>query len=345
VTTASGKSVISEDHPLFAGCVTLSTNGIKKLVGEHGLLIGLGGWTTSKNTSGQNIRGPGTVLSTHDGVTVGAQFFPLVDLRSFMSGLAAALRSLASADEHEAAPLLRLRVPDRFVASPPAAVAPSNSDEITYDSLFAQLNGWITEQDIVVADAGFPLIGAQSLHIGAQNGFVAQASWLAIGYSVGAATGVKCANPDRRVVVVVGDGAFHETCQAVSDHHAYGHDTVVFVISNGLYGIEQFIVNPNPFRTPPVDYPDDPLQNAPYVYNELPAWNFVALAEGWGGVGRAVSQTAELAAVLAEIRDTPGRNFLVEVVVPQLNTPSALHTDVVGEDETANPGWPPAGTF
>ena len=345
VTAASGKSVISEDHPLFAGCVTLTTREIASLVGDQGVLIGLGAWTTSKNTGSQNIRGPGTVLATHDGVTVGAQFFPLVDLTSFMSGLAAAFRALASGNDDLAVTPQRLHVPDHIVAMAPAAAAPRDDDEITYDSLFAQLDGWITEQDIVVADAGFPLIGAQGLHIGAQNGFVAQASWLAIGYSVGAATGVKCANPDRRAVVVVGDGAFHETCQAVSDHHSYGQDTVVFVISNGLYGIEQFIVNPNPFRKPPVDYPDDPLQNAPFVYNELPKWNFVALAEGWGGVGRTVSSTAELAAVLTEIRDTPDRNFVVEVVVPQLDTPSALSTAVVGEDETANPGWPPASTF
>ncbi|MDP2710678.1 MAG: thiamine pyrophosphate-binding protein [Solirubrobacteraceae bacterium] len=345
VTTASGKSVISEDHPLFAGCVTLTTGEIDDLVGDDGVLLGLGAWTTSKNTGSQNIRGPGTVLATNDGVTVGALFFPLVGLASFMSGLAAAFRRVTSGDDHDAAELQRLHVPDHVVATPPAAAAPRDSDEITYDSLFAQLDGWLTERDIVVSDAGFPLISAQSLHIGARNGFVAQASWLAIGYSVAAATGVKCANPDRRAVVVVGDGAFHETCQAVSDHHAYGHDTVVFVISNGLYGIEQSIVNPNPFRTPPVDYPDHPLQNAPYVYNELPPWNFVALAEGWGGVGRTVSNAAELAAVLTEIRGTPGRNFVVEVVVPQLDIPSALATDVVGEDETANPGWPPASTF
>lgn len=345
VTTASGKSVVSEDHPLFAGCVTLSTQEIKTLVRDRGVLLGFGGWTTSKNTDNQNIRGRGTVLAANDGVTVGARFFPLVDIRSFMSGLAAAFRSLASGREHDAVALERLLVPDHIVATPPAAVAAREVDEITYDSFFAQLNGWITEQDIVVADAGFPLIGAQSLHIGARNGFVAQASWLAIGYSVAAATGVKCANPTRRAMVVVGDGAFHETCQAVSDHHAYRHDTVVFVLSNGLYGIEQFIVNPNPFRDPPVDYPDHPLQDAPYAYNELPAWNFVALAEGWGGIGRTVSSTAELAAVLAEIRDTPDRNFVVEVVVPQLDIPSALATDVVGEDETANPGWPPASKF
>lgn len=347
VTAVSGKSVISEDHPLFAGCVTLTTEKIKSLVGDEGTLIGFGGWTTSKNTGSQNIRGPGTVLATNEGVTVGAEFFPLVELKTFMAELSTALRSMTSSGERSAGPRLqRLYVPDDIVAVPPAAAAAAvRESEITYDSFFGELNGWLTEHEIVVADAGFPLIGAQGLHIAARNGFVAQASWLAIGYSVGAATGVKCANPDRRAIVVVGDGAFHETCQAVSDHHAYGHDTVVFVISNGLYGIEQFIVNPNPFRTPPVDYRDHPLQNAPYAYNELPAWNFRALAEGWGGVGRRVSSPAELGAVLTEIRGTPERNFVVEVVVPALNVPGAINTGAVGEDETANPGWPPPGTF
>ncbi|MDQ5807521.1 MAG: thiamine pyrophosphate-binding protein [Actinomycetota bacterium] len=341
VTTVSDKSVVSEDHPLFAGCVTLSTTQIGKLVGDDGVLIGLGSWTTSKNTASQNIRGPGTVLAANEGVTVGARFFPLVGLAKYMAGLAAAFRALPG----DAAPPQRLHVPDELIATAPDAVAAGAADGITYDSFFAQVGGWISEQDVVVADAGFPLIGAQGLHIAAQDGFLAQASWLAIGYSVGAATGVKCAHPDRRAIVVVGDGAFHETCQAVSDHRALGHDTVVFVIANGLYGIEQYLVNPNPFRKPPVHYPNDPLENAPYAYNELPRWNLVALAEGWGGVGRSVSTGAELDAVLEEIRATPDRNFVVEVVVPQLDTPSTLPLGAVGEDETANPGWPPPGVF
>jgi indolepyruvate decarboxylase len=121
VTTASGKSVISEDHPLFAGCVTLTTDTIKNLVGDQGVLMGFGAWTTSKNTGSQNIRGPGTVLATNDGVTVGARLFPLVELKSFMSGLAAAFRSMASGDDRSAALLQRLHVPDDIVATPPAA--------------------------------------------------------------------------------------------------------------------------------------------------------------------------------------------------------------------------------
>ena len=368
VTTASGKSVISEGHPRFAGCVTLRQKEIDALLGDDGCLIGLGGWTTSKNTGSENIRGAGTVLAANDGVTVGARFFPLVDLRAFIAGLTERLSANANANADAQAAgdgssagtlqLSRLSVPDGLVATMPGAPAPvtlavqadggspsTTGPGITYDSFFRALGDWLTSSDIVVADAGFPLIGAQALPIAERDGFVAQASWLAIGYSVAAATGVKCANPEKRAVVVVGDGAFHETCQAVSDHHAYGHDTVVFVISNGLYGIEQFLVNPNPFREPPVDYPEHPLQNAPYAYNELPAWDFVALAAAFGGLGRTVCTAAELDTVLAEIRSTPESNFVVEVVVPRLDTPSALSTSGVGKDETANPGWPPAATF
>ncbi len=347
VTTASSKSVISEDHPLFEGCVTLRAAEIEALVGDDGCIIGLGGWTTSKNTGSENIRGPGTVLAANGDVTVGAAFYPLVDLAAFIAGLTEVFSTGGGeAGEYPAARPEALRVAPALVSS--GAREPSGAGEVIgYDGFFKTLGGWLCHEDILVVDAGFPLIGAQSVHISPRDGFVAQAAWLAIGYSVAAATGVKCANPDKRAIVVVGDGAFHETCQAVSDHHAHGHDTVVFVLSNGLYGIEQFLVNPNPFRSPPVEYPD-PLQNAPYPYNALPAWDFVALARAFGGEGRRVESPGTLRDVMAEIRDTPGRNFLVEVCIPRHDIPGALATGidaVVGEDETANADWPPAAKF
>ncbi len=341
VTTSMSKSVVSEDLPLFAGCVTLSNSEIQALVGDDGCIIGLGGWTTSKDTGSDDIRGPGTILAANGSVIVGAAFYPLVDLAAYLEGLTAAVR----AEE-------RIH-PRRLTTAPltrPGAAATRTPDEagpLTYDSFYGALGEWVTPDDILVVDAGFPLIGAQGVHIPAKDGFVAQAAWLSIGYSVPAATGVRCANPGKRAVVVVGDGAFHETCQAVSDHTANGHDTVVFVLSNGLYGIEQYLVNPNPFRTPPVDYPD-PLLNSPYPYNKLPAWDFVALAQAFGAAGRRVTTVGELGAVLAETRAAPEQNFVVEVCLPTDDTPHSLGAAAagsVGEDETANPGWPPAGTY
>lgn len=333
VTSALSKSVISENNPYFEGCVTLTKSEIQKLVGKDGCLIGIGAWTIGKDTENQNIRSENTVLASHQSVLVGAHYFPSVDLKSFIQKLTLGFKNLS---QKASLKVTGLRLTPRLKAH-------SSKPYLGYDSFFNAIENWLTKDDIMVVDAGFPLIGAQSVKIPAKGGFVSQSAWLAIGYSVAAATGVKCANPNKRAIVVVGDGAFHETCQAVSDHHAYGQNTVVFVLSNGIYGIEQLIVNPNPFRTPPVDYPDK-LLNSDYQYNKLPAWNFCKLAEGFGGIGRKATNIEELQKILAEIRDTAESNFVVEVCIPQADVPKAIRENLnkdVGEDEIDNPNWPP----
>lgn len=341
VTSPLSKGVVSENHPLFDGCVTLKPSEIEALVGPDGCLFSLGGWTTSKNTGSRNIRGANTLFIGHDDARIGSEFFPSVRLDEFISEFLSLL---------EQRPLKRqtgLRLPRHALAAKPAPSAQSTSNVVDYDDFFNQLGGWLTGDDVLVVDAGFPLIGSQGVPIVEANGFLAQAAWLSIGYSVPAATGVKCARPDKRVMVVVGDGAFHETCQAVSDQHAYGHNTVVFVLKNGLYGIEQFIVNPNPFREPPVQY-SSKLENAVYPYNALASWEYDKVVEAFGGEGRKAQSVAQLQEILGEIRRRPEINFVVEVTIPEVSLPSALRAEVdtsVGEDEIDNPNWPPASKF
>lgn len=340
ITSPLSKSVISEDHKYFEGCVTVTEQEIQKLVGPDGCLIGIGAWTTGKDTSNQNIRSDKTILASNDSVWVGALFFPIVSLSSFIEQLREAFVALARQRQQK---LVGLRLQQPFALR--AAVAPQEA--LTYDAFFAAMNGWITKKDIMVVDAGFPLVGAVAVKIPEADGFASQASWLAIGYSVAAATGIKCARPNKRVIVVIGDGAFHETCQAVSDHHAYGQNNVVFVLVNGIYGIEQEIVNPNPFRSPKVDYPD-PLLDAVYPYNELPRWQYDKIPEAFGGTGRKAATVSELTAVLKEIRATPSANFVVEITLPKTDIPGALRAGLaadVGEDEFQNPNWPPPGVF
>lgn len=218
--------------------------------------------------------------------------------------------------------------------------------DLNYDSFFHTLEAWITADDTLVVDAGFPLIGAQGVKITAKNGFVAQASWLAIGYSTAAATGIKLAQPDRRVLVVTGDGAFHETCQAVADHYAHRQNTVVFVLANGIYGIEQKIVNPNVFRSVPNAYPDTQLDHV-YPYNVVPNWLYSKITDVFGGQGRKAETVDELKAILREVSERTDTNFVIELVIPQTAVPLALVKDLshVGEDETENLRWPPAGVY
>ena len=339
VTSALSKSVVSEKHPNFKGCVTLNEDEIHSLVGDDGVIIGLGAWTIGKDTGNQNIRSEGTVLASQGGVLVGAKYYPSVTLPAYMQALKEAFSAMPA--QNTPATLQPLGI-----ARPQLKLAATNNT-LGYDSFFQQLNTWLNKDDILVADAGFPLIGAQAVEIAEAGGFIAQASWLAIGYSVAAATGVACARPNKRSVVVVGDGSFHETCQAVSDHVAYGQNTVVFVLANGIYGIEQYLVNPNPFREPPADYPN-PLQNNVYSYNELPKWQFDKLAEAFGGQGRKANTLTELAAIMGEIRDAPRASFVVEVTIPKTDVPASIAAEAataVGEDETENPNWPPSSKF
>ncbi len=340
VSSALSKSVISENNAYFEGCVTMTADEIEDLVGDDGCIIGIGAWTIGKDTGNQNVRSENTVLAAHGGIFIGAKYYAEVDLKSYILRLTEAFIEQAKC---RAMNLSGLTIPV-FKKAP---LLTQNTEELGYDSLFSALGDWITKDDVMVVDAGFPLIGAQSVPIPAQSGFIAQAAWLAIGYSVPAGTGVKCACPDKRAIVVVGDGAFHETCQAVADQHAYGQNTVVFVIANGIYGIEQYLVNPNPFRTPPVDY-KDPLLDQVYAYNDLPTWNISKLTEGFGGEGRKVTTVAELLTVMTEIRAKPNINFLVEVCVDKTNVPAVIAAEAavkVGEDEIENPDWPPASIF
>lgn len=345
VTSPMSKSVVSELHPNFKGCKTMSNHNIEEMVGDGGCVIGLGAWTVGKDTNNQNIRSNSTILASHGGVLVGAKYFPLVDLKSFIAGLKQGFIDEAKPLDLEGISL----------ESPPLPVQASRSlsSGMTYDGFYNALNNWITADDVLVADAGFPLIGAQSLKIKEKGGFVCQAAWLSIGFSVGAATGLKAALPnEKRVIAIVGDGAFHETCQALSDHTALGQNNVVFVINNGVYGIEQYIVNPNPYRPTPTQYPTSPkssdLQNDIYGYNKLPSWDFVKLAEAFGSTGIKVENAAQLEEVLSTIRANQNRSFLVEICVPSTDRPGVLEVPsqtTVGEDEIDHQNWPPRGQF
>jgi indolepyruvate decarboxylase len=67
-TTVLGKSVISESHPQFLGVhvPTSDPPGMKKLFKDPDLvIIGLGAWTTSKDTAHKGLRGNNVILASN----------------------------------------------------------------------------------------------------------------------------------------------------------------------------------------------------------------------------------------------------------------------------------------
>ncbi|WP_369185340.1 alpha-keto acid decarboxylase family protein [Streptomyces sp. Y1] len=321
-TTVGAKSVVSERHPRFAGVYNgkASLPEIRETFQNAGCRIGLGTWSTSKNLGGEQSIGDDWIVAARDGVSVGSKYFPEVQLGRFIRALRDALNGRTFPADHFAlAHAAGLDVPASTAAFLDSLSATEYPAELTYDSFFAHMNHFLEHRATggdpqapspftVVSDAAFALLGSMNLRITERAGFLAQNSWLSIGYSVGAATGVALGRqqPMKRPLVFVGDGSFQEICQELSTQVRHHLRPVVFVLDNeGFYGIEQMLVSP-------CYYKDRPSNGADF-YNVLHPWRYEKLAEVFGTDkdrmhGREVSTHAELDALLAEIAD-PGNDL------------------------------------
>ncbi|CCN33899.1 putative Thiamine pyrophosphate-requiring enzyme [Vibrio nigripulchritudo SO65] len=338
VTSILAKSVLPESHELFRGVYNgnATPESTKALFNNAGCRIALGVWNTSKNLGGTSSWSAGMVMANNEGVKVGhhidseghevgTQYFPNVVLKDFIAKLNAKIADMEYQRYQPTMTLLMAKVPQDC------------TQPLSYDSFFSVIDDYLTDEHRVVVDAGFPLLGAQNLRINQADGFVSAAAWLSIGYSVPASLGVKFADQSKRPLVFVGDGAFQETCQSVSGHNYYKTNNVVFVLDNGIYGIEQMLVNPNPFRTEDekVHYESRPQQNDVYKYNRLNKWNYEKIVEMVGGRGAVVSTHDELRNALTEVDQYPEDNFVIRVMLSETNIPHSIayRTQSLGEDE------------
>lgn len=343
VTSILAKSVLPESHEMFRGVYNgnATPEPIHDLFDNAGCRIALDVWNTSKNLGGTSSWSANMVMANNEGVKVGDhrnsegqhvgnQYFPNVLLKNFIAKLSVKLA--AKTFKSYQAPLPQLMSKTHL-----------SSNTLSYDSFFSCINDYLRDEHSVVVDAGFPLLGAQNLTINRADGFISAAAWLSIGYSVPASLGVKLADLSKRPLVFVGDGAFQETCQAVSSHHHYGTNNVVFVLDNGIYGIEQMLVNPNPFRPEEsdceqekkVNYENRPQQNTIYDYNRLNKWSYEKIVDMVGGRGLVVTNNQELQQALIEIDQYSDDNFVIRVMLSETDIPHAIayHLAQTGEDE------------
>ncbi|WP_371096032.1 alpha-keto acid decarboxylase family protein [Streptomyces sanglieri] len=345
-TTVGAKSVVSENTPGFTGVYNgkASLPEVRKAFKAAGCRIGLGTWSTSKNLGGEKSIGDDWIVAAHEGVSVGAQYFPDVQLARFVPALRDALgvafgKRAFETDLFALAHAKDRQVPASTIAFLTGLSSTDYPEELTYDGFFQHMNAFLLSQAqgdgpeatspfTVVSDAAFALLGSMNLQMAERASFVAQNSWLSIGYSVGAATGVALARqqPLKRPLVFVGDGSFQEICQELSTHVRHHLRPVVFVLDNeGFYGIEQMLVSPCYYKEKPSDGAD--------FYNVLHPWQYEKLAEVFGSEkdrmhGRELTTHTELESLLLDIAD-PGSDInhapiLVRVRLNRHDYPRAL---------------------
>jgi len=137
---------------------------------------------------------------------------------------------------------------------------------VTTKRLFARVNQLLDEKMVVVADVGDSLFAASELTIYRDTEFISPAYYTSMGFAIPASVGAQFGAPERRPIVLVGDGAFQMTCLELSTAVRHGFNPIVLVLNNKGYGTERFLCE-GPFN--------DILN---WEYHRLPD----LLGGGWG---------------------------------------------------------------
>ncbi|NCA11494.1 alpha-keto acid decarboxylase family protein [bacterium] len=232
-STLLAKSVVSEVHPLYIGLYegALGREEVTRFVEESDCVILLGtlltdldlGIFTAKLDASKSI-----YATTHE-LRISHHHFHHVLLEDFLRALVAAKPKAAK----------RTLPPGPAAAQEPFTLAADAP--ITTTRLVRRLDESLDDRTIVVADVGDSLFASSELVIRGQTEFLSPAYYTSMGFAVPAALGAKMAQPDHRVIVLVGDGAFQMTGMELSTIVRRGLPVIVIVLDNKGYGTERVI--------------------------------------------------------------------------------------------------------
>lgn len=300
VTELLSKAVLSEDDALFAGVLDgqASSTAVTDLAATSDFILALGVWLTDINSLGWSPDFDKTAFASMDAVKLGTYFGGQVALEHLMDGILA----------EQIMPKAR-KLPERPAHSTPAA---GSADRITYQGFYSFIQRYIDEDTIVGSDASMSYFGSLLLDVPSQGGFVAQSSYSSIGYIGPAATGICLAKrSDQRVMAFSGDGGFQMTAQCLSTQARFELDPIIFVINNGVYGVEQWLADSTIFVT------DKPF----YESCVLRTWNYSKLSEVFGCQGWRAGTYGELEDAVTSALANAGSPSIIEVLVPGKSIP------------------------
>lgn len=293
-----GKGVLDESAATFAGMYigAASAPVTRRTVEEADCLVAVGVLVTDANTGGFTHAFPeGRTIEVQPYRTrIGQAEFGGLPMADALAVLTDLVKGRAAAE----LPQLPARVPAAEAA------------ELTQAVLWDRVAAFVRAGDVVVAEQGTAFFGIADMRMPAGVSVVSQVLWSSIGYTLPAALGTCLAAPDRRTLLVIGDGSLQLTAQEIGTFARAGAAPVVVVVNNGGYTIERAIH--------PTDAP----------YNDIAPWRYTDLPAAFGAGDRAVSFRAttpgELAAALAEAERADGRLVLIEAVVDPEDYPGRL---------------------
>ena len=195
----------------------------------------------------------------------------------------------------------------RLTVSRPELPA-SDGGELDQHAFWRQLQAFLQPGDVIIADQGTACFGAAALSLPQGCLFINQPLWGSIGYTLPAAFGVQTALPERRVLLLIGDGAAQLTIQELGSLLRDDLKPVILLLNNAGYTVERAIHGPQ------------------QRYNDIAAWDWCALPQAFGSSAatvRRVSTPQQLQSALQTVSDSR-QLALIEVLLPPMDVPELL---------------------
>lgn len=254
-TMFADKSVLDEQQPAYIGMYDgrLMDESVRSFVESCDLVLIIGAIMTDFNTGAFTARlDPEKTINTrHHHTQVGSEVYPNVEMKDILTELT---RRIAKRND---------KSPIRPASL--GAATGSGNDPIAVGALYPRWANFLKPNDILITETGTSSMGLAFALMPKGATFHNQTLWGAIGWATPAAFGAAVAAPDRRVVLVTGEGSHQLTAQEISQFGRRGLKPIVFVLNNSGYLIERLLCN-----------------NPEFVYNDLASWHYSEVPHALG---------------------------------------------------------------
>lgn len=284
------KSVMDEQHPAYAGMYdgALLEPAVRAFVENADVVLDFGSPMTDFNSGAftAKLDTSRTIYVGHHHTRIGGKVYANVEIGDVLTELTrrAAKRAWPRLDRSS-----RNLVVD----------AGAGDKAIDAAALYPRWAAFIAPDDVVVAETGTASMGLGFARLPKGATFHNQTLWGSIGWATPAAVGAAVASPDRRTVLITGEGSHQLTVQEIGQFARLGIKPVIFVLNNDGYLIERLL-----------------CKDPDIAYNDLAKWNYAELPHAFGctdWLALRVTTCAELDEALQRAR-TADTGVYIEVV-------------------------------
>lgn len=289
--TSYDKGAIDESLPGYIGVyggARSAPEGVCEQVEQADLVVDIGGILLTELNTGMwsTAIDPERTVSINDNwVRIGETVFINVAIDDLLDAL------LAGAPARETVPA---------VGPAPLELTGSPADPTSSATFYPRLQRRLRADDTLVIETGSCMLHLNGMRLPAGVGAEESGLWGSIGWATPATLGIALAKTAGRTWLVTGDGSHQLTLNELAVMGRYRINPVIFVLNNGLYGIE------------------DVISERGHIYDELAPVRYHLLPEAFGctdWLSVKVSTVAELDAALDAI-DTHHGAVYVEVMIP-----------------------------